>query len=115
VIYGIHADDFTLVVAMTAIEIRVNGKLIATCGAEDMRAVAAMVTAGKPRDGDSPFAYFVECHGVRPKSAQTDEVLKWVKTAIELGDEVSLKIVHTAEVDRPIDRQEISANAPDDK
>jgi hypothetical protein len=99
---------------MTAIEIRVNGKLIATCGTADMRGLAAMVSAGKPRRGESPFAYFVECHGVRPKDAQTDEVLKWLKTAIKPGDEVSLKIVEATEVDQPVDRQEISTHAPDD-
>ncbi len=99
---------------MTVIEIRVNGQLIATCGTEDMRAVAAMVTAGKPRHGDSPFNYVVECHGVRPKNANSDEVLKWLKRSIALGDEVSLRVVHATQADEPVDRQEISNKPPRD-
>jgi hypothetical protein len=99
---------------MTVIEIRVNGQLIATCGTEDARGIAAMVSAGKPRHGDAPFKYFVECHGVRPKNADSDEVLKWLKRSIALGDEVSFRIVNGTQADEPVDRQEISNKAPDD-
>lgn len=99
---------------MIAIEIRVNGQLKATCGTEDMRAIVAVVGASKPRHGDSPFTFSIECNGVRPKNATTDEVLKWLKTRIALGDDVSLKLVQANEVDEPVDRQEIPVNAPDD-
>jgi len=99
---------------MIAIEIRVNGELKATCGAEDVFHVAAMVSARRPKQTDSNYAYAVECMGVRPKNSSTEEVLKWLNTRIALGDEVSLRLVEVAKANEPIDRQDISANAPSD-
>ena len=94
---------------MIAIEIRVNGKLVATCGAGDVQNISALVSARADRKlGAGSFVYTLECMGVRPKSTTTDEVLKWVGTRIALGDDVSLKVVDAADVQEPIDRQEIS-------
>jgi hypothetical protein len=99
---------------MIAIEIRVNGELKATCGADDVFNVAAMVSARRPKHEGPGYAYVVECMGVRPKNPTKDEVLKWLNTRIALGDEVSLRVVEVAKANEPIDRQEISANAPSD-
>jgi hypothetical protein len=93
---------------MTAIEIRVNGELKATCGADGLRQLVAMVAARRPK-GDTEFKYVVECMGVRPKNASTEEVLKWVNTRLTLGDEVSFKVVNVAKAQAPFDRQEIPA------
>ena len=99
----------TLAGQMIAIEIRVNGKLVATCGADDARNISAMVSARADKTLDAgSFVYTLECMGVRPKSATTDEVLKWVGTRIALGDDISLKVVEAADVQEPIDRQDIS-------
>jgi len=99
---------------MVAIEIRVNGELKATCGAEGMRQLLAMVAARRPRSGGAAYAYVIGCMGVRPKDSSTDEVLKWLNTRIALGDEVSFKFVEVAQAEEPIDRQDISAHAPSD-
>lgn len=99
---------------MIAIEIRVNGKLEATCGADDLRQLMATLAARRSRGSNAGFTYVVECMGVRPRDSSTDEVLKWLSTRIAVGDEVSLKVVETAQAQAPIDRQEISAHAAND-
>jgi hypothetical protein len=96
---------------MTAIEVRINGKLEATCGAEVLDQLVAMVAARQSKD---TTVYVVECMGVRPKSATTEEVLRWLNTRISVGDEVSFKFVETGNASAPFDSQEISRNgAPD--
>lgn len=99
---------------MIAIEIRVNGKLKATCGIDGLRQLLATVVARRTSADDAPFAYLVECMGVRPRDSDTNEVLKWATTKIALGDEVSLKVVETKQAEAPIDRQNISAHPPTD-
>lgn len=95
---------------MIAIEIRVNGKLVATCGADDVRNISAMVSARRNKDNATgDFAYVLECMGVRPKSSSTEEVLKWVGTRIALGDDVSIRVVEVSQAQEPIDRQDIPA------
>ena len=97
---------------MTAIEVRINGKLEAVCGAEALDQLVAMVAARQSKDNTK--VYVVECMGVRPKSATTEEVLRWFNSRISFGDEVSFKFVETAIASAPFDSQEISRNgAPD--
>jgi hypothetical protein len=93
---------------MIAIEIRVNGKLEATCGDDGLRQLVAMVAARR-RTADAEFKYVVECMGVRPKNSSTEEVLRWVNTRLALGDEVSFKVIEVAEAQAPFDRQDIAA------
>lgn len=97
---------------MVAIEIRVNGELKATCGADGMSQLLAMVAARQPKAKGAGYNYVIECMGVRPKNSSTDEVLKWLNTRIAFGDEISFKFVDAAQAQEPIDRQEISAHAP---
>ena len=92
---------------MIAIEIRLNGELKATCGAENLRQLVAMMMALRPRDRPSQIQYSVECMGVQPKSQDTEEVLRWLNVRIALGDEVSFKFVEVAEAQPPIDSQDI--------
>src|ERR1700741_3776648 len=94
---------------MTAIEVRINGKLEATCGSDALRQLVAMGSAPKSRDGNK-VSYVVECMGVRPKSATTEEVLRWLNTRISVGDEVSFKFVEAANASAPFDSQEIPRN-----
>ena len=94
---------------MIAIEIRVNGKLVATCGVEGAQNISAIVSARRgPKSPSGEMIYTLECMGVRPKSPKTDEVLKWVATRISLGDDISFKLVEAASAQEPIDKQEIS-------
>ena len=99
---------------MIAIEIRVNGKLKATCGADDIRQLVALVAARRPKSEAAGYACLIECTGVRPKDASTDEVLKWLNIKIALGDEVSFRVVEAAQAQGPVDSQDIPAYGPTD-
>lgn len=92
---------------MIAIEIRLNGELKATCGADDLRQLVAMLSARQSETQAGEFEYSVECMGVRPKTQRTEEVLRWVNARIALGDEVCLKVVETTEAQEPYDSQDI--------
>jgi hypothetical protein len=95
---------------MIVIEVRLNGELKAICGTDDIRQLVGTVTAGRrqvPSEANSE-GYVVECMGVRPNDAETDEVLKWVSARIQLGDEVSFRIVEADKAHKPIDRQLIA-------
>jgi len=98
---------------MTAIEVRINGKLEATCGAEALRQLVAMIAARKSKDG-TKTSYVVECMGVRPKNATTEEVLRWLNTRISVGDEVSFKFVEAVSAAAPFDSQDIPRNGGQD-
>jgi hypothetical protein len=79
---------------MIAVQIRVNGKLVATCGAGALRQFVAMVAAKWPTElPDSTTAHAAESGGAYSLDAGTNEVLKWVGTRIAVGDEISLKFV----------------------
>lgn len=92
---------------MIAIEVRLNGQYKATCGAEDLRSLTAMVCAKRSRSAPEDVQYSIECSGVRPKSDQQEEVLRWIAARISLGDELSLKFVDASTAHPPIDRQDI--------
>ena len=79
---------------MIAVQIRVNGKLVATCGVGALRQYVALVAAKWPTElPDSTIAHAAESGGAYSLDAGTDEVLKWVGTRIAVGDEISLKFV----------------------
>jgi hypothetical protein len=87
---------------MIAVQIRVNGKLVATCGAGALRQYVAMVAAKWPTElPDSTTAHAAEPGGAYSLDAGTDEVLKWVGTRIAVGDEISLKFVEAPSMRRP--------------
>ena len=90
---------------MIAIEIRLNGELKATCGVDDFRQLSAMLFVTS--QGATDPGCEVECFGVRPKDAETEEVLHWVKKRIAFGDEVSFNVVHSTVTQEPFDSQVI--------
>lgn len=92
---------------MIAIEVRLNGDLKTTCGAENLRQLMAMMTARRSPNAPNEFRFSVECSGVLPKSQDTEDVLCWLRVRVALGDEVSFRFVETSEAQPPIDRQEI--------
>ena len=79
---------------MIAIEIQVNGQLVATCGADAVRQLVAMVAvrglAESMNFGAGPTARI----GISQPSS--DEILKWVSNRIAIGDEVTLRFVEGA-------------------
>jgi hypothetical protein len=95
---------------MIAIEIRHNGELKATCGADEFRQLAATVFV-EYSDGETPKCE-VECLGVVPRDENTEEVLRWVKKKVALGDEISFRIVEASESQAPFDTQLIRKHPP---
>jgi hypothetical protein len=93
---------------VVVVEVSVNGELKATCGAEDLRQLVAMVAVTRGRSSGD-LTYRVECTGVRPVDSSTDEVLKWLNAKIGLGDEVSFRLVEATTAQAPIDSQQITA------
>ena len=96
---------------MIAIEIRLNGKLKAVCGAEDLEQVVAVVRAdgklGENSSANEDPEYELECLGIHVNEKNTKEVLKWVGAKIRPSDEISFKFVETDSAHQPIDKQEI--------
>src|SRR5262245_38257245 len=95
------------------VQIRVNGKLVATCGADALRQLVAMVAGrGLPRALAEPGALYGADHpGLQPAGSGTDEVLKWVGTRIAVGDHVSLKFVESGR-SASADRQDSPVRPP---
>ena len=92
---------------MLVVEIRVNGELIATCGAVGLRQLVAMVAVTHQRFGDSSIR--VECTGIHSVDNSADEVLKCVNSRIQVGDEVSFRVVEAHSAQAPVDSQKITA------
>ena len=95
---------------MLALEIRINGELKATCGAEALDQLVAWISA--KRSNSSPaqdFTFRIECLGFQRVDPDTKEVLKWVAAQVQRDDEVSIRFVDATKVHQPIDRQKISS------
>ena len=98
---------------MLALQISLNGKVKATCGSSDCESLAAYVRAAAP-SGQSltpgNTEYLVQCLGFLKSG---DEVVKWVAAKLEAGDEISIRLIETEDVNQPIDRQKVDPkNAP---
>lgn len=93
---------------MIAIEIRHNGELKAICGAEVFQQLTAMFFVTRT---DTPVPECeVECMGLCPRDNETEEILRWVKKRVEVGDEVSFKVVQVESAQEPFDSQVIPKN-----
>ena len=79
---------------MIAIEIQVNGQLVATCGADAVRQLVSMVAARGLADSLSDIRSTAAIGVTQPNS---DEILKWVSSRIAVGDEVTLRFVEGAQ------------------
>jgi hypothetical protein len=89
---------------MPAVQIRVNGKLVATCGAGALRQLVGMLAAQSSKAfSDSSVVRAAERGAVYSPDPGTDEVLRWVTNRIAFGDEVSLKYVDGAQGAAPGD------------
>jgi hypothetical protein len=79
---------------MIAVEIQVNGQLVATCGADAVRQLVAMVAARGLADFVSSDAGAAA--GMRSPHRGIDELLNWVSSRIAVGDDVTLRFVEGA-------------------
>jgi hypothetical protein len=87
---------------MSAIQVRVNGKLVATCGADALRKLVAMVAARRAKPAPGPrIPHATEPDAVYWADPAADEVLKWVSNRIALGDAISLTFVDPSPVRLP--------------
>jgi hypothetical protein len=76
---------------MIAVEIQVNGQPVATCGANAVRQLVAMVAARGLADFVSSGNGSVA--GARSPERGIDELLNWVSSRIAVGDDVTLRFV----------------------
>ena len=76
---------------MIAIEIQVNGQLVATCGADAVRQLVSMVAARGLAESIGFDAGAAARIGILQPSS--DEILKWVSNRIAIGDEVTLRFL----------------------
>ena len=81
---------------MIAVEIQVNGQLVATCGADAVRQLVAMVAERGLADSVSSETEPVA--GARSTDRGINELLKWVSSRIAFGDDVTLRFVKSAGV-----------------
>lgn len=79
---------------MIAIEIQVNGQLVATCGADAVRQLVALVAARGLAESVASYAGSSAAMGA--PQLGSDELLKWVSNRIAVGDEVTLRFVEGA-------------------
>lgn len=96
---------------MIGLEIRVNGELIATAGRDDLSVLTANVMVsgklGKDSFGTMEREDATECHFSVTGAGRENENgfchLTWFrdKNPIQIGDEVSFRLVETDTVDAP--------------
>jgi hypothetical protein len=79
---------------MIAVEIQVNGQLVATCGADAVRQLVAMAAARLLADSTSSDAG--PAADTRSTDRGIDELLNWVSSRIAVGDDVTLRFVQGA-------------------
>jgi len=79
---------------MIAVEIQVNGQIVATCGADAVRQLVAKVAARGLADSASFDAG--SAAGARSPDRGIDELLSWVSSRIAVGDDVTLRFVEGA-------------------
>ena len=94
---------------MRAFALYVNGKKIGTAGVGDDGVLSANITwVGRKTRATSPKGRIaVEEIGVDlgGLSNETDEHLRWRQLPLRVGDEVCIKVLEAASVDRPRHRQ----------
>jgi len=91
---------------MLAYQITINGKHIATAGVQQ-GVVSAIANWLCLPAGDSKSLHedWRAGFSVAATDEQTSENLKWFRCDVQLGDEISIKLVETETVDEPTERE----------
>ena len=87
---------------MLAYQITVNGKHVATAGVQQgvLSAIANWVSPPSDAPEDSWHAGF----SLAGLDSLASEHLKWFRCDVQVGDEISIKLVETESVDEPMHR-----------
>jgi hypothetical protein len=90
---------------MLAYQITINGRHIATAGVQQgvVSAIANWLCLPAGDSKSSPEAWHAG-FSVAATDEQTSENLKWLRYDVQLGDEISIKLVETETVDEPTER-----------
>jgi len=98
---------------MKAFEILHNGERQAICGAENLKQLSTMLTLSWPEakaeNGSADFEYFIDVQGLSKTKENEEEVLKWVRTKLNLVSEITIRIVEVEAADLPKDKQTIKS------
>lgn len=93
---------------MICFEVTINGKKVCTAGIEGIGVLTAIFDfARRKKDGEEivqegPHLKIggLNCHG-----KNDDENLDWVKRHLSVGDEVSIRIIDSLQIDQPKTRK----------
>jgi len=91
---------------MIAYQVSVNGKHVATAGLRQgvVSAIANWVFV--PSDvAAEPHTDWSAGFSLGGLDDQTSENLRWFRCDVKLGDEISIKLIETTEVDQPTERE----------
>jgi hypothetical protein len=97
---------------MIALSVVLNGKQLCIAGAEDLAVLSAHVTAGgklgtlsKDIRGEPPDLY-IHVGGLTGRTSGDDEHYRWAeRTDLKIGDEITIRLLETQEVDDPCEKQ----------
>ena len=95
---------------MTAFQLHLNGKKVCTAGIGDPGVLSANVTwvrreIENPRTNNAASVDEELTLQVGGLVSETDEHVRWIQRRLKVGDEVCIRIVQTARIDRPRSRQ----------
>ncbi len=98
---------------MKAFEISLNGERKAICGAKNIKQLATMLTLSWPEkrteNNEDGIEFILDVQGLSVATKDEEEVVKWVRTKLNLGTELTVRIIDVDEADLPIDKQTIKS------
>jgi hypothetical protein len=91
---------------MTAFEIRINGEKVCTAGLNEPGVVTSIVSwlRGVPKAKDAISSEHIDIR-IGGLNSRTDTHLTWLTRTLQIGDEVKIKVLAKAKVDKPTRRK----------
>jgi hypothetical protein len=95
---------------MTALEIRINGKKVCTAGINEPGVVTSIVSwmRGVPRGKETRAAERTHIY-IGGLNSRTETHYTWLTRSLQIGDEVRIKVMAKAKVDKPTTRKSMAA------
>lgn len=94
---------------MIAFEVTLNGNRVCTAGIKEWGVLSAIVTWVRRQSEQGPDAGNVSEEiglDVGGLDSTKGEHLKWILTALQVGDAITIRVVETVEVDTPQERRQ---------
>lgn len=94
---------------MISIQLSINGNRVTVAGKEGLSVLSSILSftnieRGNPISTEANTSISLSVGGLLTNSSFNHEYLDWIKeTKLKVGDEISIKILDTQEVDEPIE------------